>query len=127
LPVLPRWAIIATMHLDTYDFGRLVIDGREVRSDVLLRPGVVRDRWWRREGHVLHVEDLDPILEEGPDRLVVGTGAYGRMRPDEELEARLAARGVALEVLPTAAAVERVNELLDLGDVHWAAALHLTC
>jgi hypothetical protein len=115
------------VHLDRYDFGRLVIDGRELHTDVLLRPGVVRDHWWRRDGHLLRAEDLTAVLDDHPARLVVGTGASGRMRPDTDLEASFAERGIAVEVLPTADAVVRVNELLDLGDVDWAAALHLTC
>jgi hypothetical protein len=34
---------------------------------------------------------------------------------------------VTIEVLPTADAVERINELLRLGAAGWAGALHLTC
>ncbi|HET6949915.1 MAG TPA: hypothetical protein VFI47_06055 [Acidimicrobiales bacterium] len=29
--------------------------------------------------------------------------------------------------MPMAEAVRRLNELLDLGEVNWTAALHLTC
>ena len=115
------------MHLDRYEFGRLVIDGRELRGYVLLSPRAVREHWWRRAGHVLCLEDLAAVLDDHPNRLVVGTGAAGRMRPDAQLSSELAARGVTVEVLPTFAAVERLNELLELGDVDWAAALHLTC
>ncbi len=93
---------------------------------------VVLDRegapvWWRREGHVLHLEDLGTLLDRHLERLVVGTGAYGRMRPAPGLEQELAARGVTVEVLPTAAAVDRINELLRVEAVDWASALHLTC
>jgi hypothetical protein len=38
--------------------------------------------WWRTEGHRLLLEDLDEVLDELPDRLLVGTGAYQQMRPD---------------------------------------------
>lgn len=115
------------VHIDRYEFGTLVVDGREINSDVLLTPAGVQERWWRREGHVLHLGDLGVLLNGHTRRLVVGTGAYGRMRPASGLEQKLAARGVAIEVLPTAAAVDRINELLDLGARGWAGALHLTC
>jgi len=108
-------------------FGTLVADGREFHTDVLITPGGVKEHWWRREGHVLHLEDLGALLDGHPGRLVVGTGAYGRMRPAAGLEQELAARGVSVEVLPTAAAVDRINELLRLGAVGWVGALHLTC
>lgn len=115
------------MHIDRYRFGTLVADGHEIHTDVLFTPGEVREHWWRREGHVLHLDDLGVLLDGHPERLIIGTGAYGRMRPATGLEQELAARGVAAEVLPTAAAVDRINELLRHGAVGWAAALHLTC
>jgi hypothetical protein len=115
------------VHIDRYRFGTLVVDGREIHADVLLTPGRVRKHWRRREGHVLRLEDLGVLLDAHPERLVAGTGAYGRMRPAAGLERELAARGVTIEVLPTADAVERINELLRLGAAGWAGALHLTC
>lgn len=49
------------------------------------------------------------------------------MRSEPGLEQALRQRAVEMEVMPTAEAVRRINELLDLGDVDWTAALHLTC
>ena len=115
------------MRIDRYGFGELVVDGRNIRTDVLLTPDQVQEHWWRREGHVLHLEDLGAVLDGHPEQLIIGTGAYGRMRPDPGLRRELAARGVTLKVLPTAAAVDRINELLQSGGSSWAGALHLTC
>ncbi len=115
------------MYIDWYGFGTLVADGHEFHTDVLITPGEVQEHWWRREGHVLHLEDLAAVLDRDSRRLVVGTGAYGRMRPAAGLEQELAARGVAVEVLSTGAAVDRINNLLREGATGWAAALHLTC
>jgi hypothetical protein len=55
---------------------------------------------------------------------VIGTGAYGRMRPDQDTVQRLKARGVTVESLPTGQAVRRYGEL---EPARTAAALHLTC
>jgi hypothetical protein len=115
------------MHIDEYKFGTLVVDGREIHTDVLVTPGGVQEHWWRREGHVLRLEDLGALPQADLRRLVVGTGGYGRMRPAAGLEGELAACGVDLEVLPTADAVNRINGLLRTGAVGWAGALHLTC
>jgi hypothetical protein len=110
--------------LSAYEFGRVTVDGREETRDLIVLPDrVVRD-WWRREGHELVLADLEQVLDELPERLVVGTGAHGRMRPDPETLERLAERGVAVEALPTAEAVERYSEL---DPRRTAAALHLTC
>jgi len=110
--------------IDGYDFGHVVIDGREETRDVIVLPHRVLRDWWRKDGHGLVLEDLNEVLEELPGHLVVGTGAHGRMRPDPGTLEALRARGTAVEVLPTAEAVRRYAEL---DPRTTAAALHLTC
>jgi hypothetical protein len=110
--------------LENYSFGRLKVDGREHTRDLIVLPDRVVPDWWRREGHSLAMEDLDEVLDELPERLVLGVGAHGRLRPDAAVIAELERRGVQVECLPTDAAVRRYREL----DEHrTAAALHLTC
>jgi hypothetical protein len=110
--------------IDGYRFGRVTIDGREETHDVIVLPERVVRGWWRKEGHGLVLADLDDVLDELPERLLVGTGAHGQMWPDPGALETLRARGVEVEVLPTAEAVERYGQL-DPGKT--AAALHLTC
>jgi hypothetical protein len=110
--------------IEGYGFGRVTIDGREETRDVIVLPDRVVRGWWRKEGHGLVLEDLDAVLDELPERLLVGTGAYGRLRPDPAALDSLRARGVDVEVLPTAQAVERYGQL---DPQKTAAALHLTC
>jgi hypothetical protein len=64
------------------------------------------------------------VIDELPERLVVGTGAYGQMRPEPEALVELRQRGVEVEALPTEEAVRRYSEL---DPRRTAAALHLTC
>jgi hypothetical protein len=110
--------------IEAYEFGRVMIDGREETRDVIVLPDrVVRD-WWREDGHGLVLADLDEVVDELPGRLIVGTGAHGQMRPDPATIEALNARGVDVEVLPTADAVRRYGELDPRAT---AAALHLTC
>lgn len=110
--------------IEDYRFGRVVIDGEEHTKDVIVLPGRVVPNWWRKEGHSLVVEDLDEILTELPSHLVVGTGAYGRMKPDRKALEDLEERGVTVEALPTDNAIRRYREL---DPARTAAALHLTC
>ena len=35
----------------------------------------VVSNWWRRDGHSLVLEDLEEVLDELPERLIVGMGA----------------------------------------------------
>jgi hypothetical protein len=110
--------------IENYSFGRVVVDGQEETRDVIVLPGRVVRNWWRREGHGLVLEDLEAVLDELPARLVIGTGADGRMRPDPGALERLGERGVEVEVLPTGEAVRRYGAL---NPAETAAALHLTC
>jgi hypothetical protein len=102
----------------------VTIDGREETRDVIVLPKRVVRGWWRKEGHGLVLEDLEEVLDELPKRLLVGTGAYGQMRPDPGTLETLRSHGVGVEVLPTAEAVRRFAEL---DPRKTAAALHLTC
>jgi hypothetical protein len=110
--------------IEGYRFGRLVVDGEEQTGDVIVLPDRVLTNWWRTDGHRLVLGDLDDVLEELPERLVVGKGAYGRMHPDPDVIDQLRQRGVEVEALPTAEAVRRYGEL---DPRRTAAALHLTC
>lgn len=110
--------------IEGYSFGRVLVDGTEQTRDVIVLPGRVVSNWWRKEGHALVLEDLADVLEDLPERLVVGTGADGRMRPDPDCVKRLEDRGIEVEVFRTDEAVDRYA---GLDPARTAAALHLTC
>lgn len=110
--------------LEGYSFGRVTADGERHTRDLIILPDRVVGNWWRRDGHSLVLEDLDEVIDELPDRLVVGCGADGRLRPDPAVIEELERRGVDVEVLRTDDAVRRYN---GLDERHAAAALHLTC
>jgi hypothetical protein len=107
-----------------YRFGHVLVDDRELTRDVIVLPTRVLENWWRREGHELAWVDLEDVADELPSRLVVGTGANQRMRPDPAVLDRLRERGVEVECLPTDRAVARFAEL---DPAETAVALHLTC
>jgi hypothetical protein len=111
--------------IDSYAFGRIVVDGRAYTADLILLPDRVVEGWWRQEGHVLHVADLEAVLDATPEVLIVGQGAYGRMRVPDETARAVQNAGIELVVLPTGEAVERYNA--QPAGQRVAAALHLTC
>jgi hypothetical protein len=69
-------------------------------------------------------EGLDEGLADLSQRLMIGTGAYGRMIPDPRTVENLRGRGVEIEVLPTGDAVRRYGRL---NPAAAAAAFHLAC
>lgn len=110
--------------IEDYRFGHLVVDGKQQTRDVIVLPDRVVSDWWRADGHRLVLADLDEVIEELPERLVVGTGKYGQMRPDPAALEELRQRGVEVEAFPTDEAIRRYGEL---DPRRTAAALHLTC
>ncbi len=110
--------------VEGYEFGRVLVDGEEHRRDVIVLPHRVVRSWWRRDGHALVLEDLEEVIDELPERFVVGTGADGRMRPDPAALEALRRRGIEVDVVPTG---EAVRLFAQLDPARTAAALHLTC
>ncbi|MEJ2703993.1 MAG: MTH938/NDUFAF3 family protein [Sedimentisphaerales bacterium] len=114
------------MHIDSYQFGKIVIDGRAYNSDCLILGGFVHANWWRKQGHVLDPEDLPLVIEAMPAILVVACGSPGLMRISEDTRQTLQREGIELIALDTHKAVAEFNELAEKGE-NVAAALHLTC
>jgi len=114
--------------INSYKFGRLVIDGKSYARDVIIFPDRILDGWWRREGHRLYVEDLKEVLdaEPQPEMLVVGTGYSGLMKVSHEVEEALRSSGIELIAQPTKQACQTFNELLTSGR-SVVAAFHITC
>lgn len=114
------------VHIDDYEFGKIVIDGEEYTEDLIIYPDHVEEEWWRKEGHSLHKEDIEEIIENPPDVFIVGKGNHGRLRMLPETRRALENQGTEVKVKKTQRAVRVFNEQIEEGaDV--VAALHLTC
>jgi hypothetical protein len=110
--------------IEGYAFGRVLVDGEEHRRDLIVLPHRIVSGWWRRNGHALVLEDLEDVLDELPERLVIGTGADGQLKPDPAALEALRERGIEVEAVPTG---EAVRLFAELDPTRTAAALHLTC
>lgn len=113
------------MHIDSYEFGRIVVDGQTFTQDIILLPDGIQDTWWRQQSHLLQLADIAPVLAAKPQVLIVGQGQPGKMRVDPELPGTLTSLGIELITVPTAEACRLFNSLAGKRPV--AAALHLTC
>jgi len=76
--------------IDSYEFGRIVVDGRLYTSDIMIRPnGVVCDSWRRESGHLLARGDVGDLIDSRPDIIIAGQGNPGMMSPTPELVGEL--------------------------------------
>jgi hypothetical protein len=114
------------MNITHYEFGRIVVENQNYKTDVIITPKDVHDNWWRKEGHSLAIEDLDIIISANPDVLVVGSGYYGHMQVPEKTKHFLIDKGIKIEVAKTPEAIELFNNLQEKY-ARIVAALHLTC
>lgn len=114
------------MHIDSYQFGKIVIEGKAYNSDCIIMAGIVHSNWWRKQGHLLSVEDIETVISAKPAFLIIGCGASGLMKVPDETRQTLQKNNILLEALDTKKAVQRFNELEQAGE-SVAAALHLTC
>jgi hypothetical protein len=114
------------MHIDSYQFGKIVIDGKSYNNDLIILGDTVQPDWWRQQGHSLSADDLKTVLNAKPSVLVVGCGASGLMEIPNETRQALKKHKIQLEMHDSYKAVRKFNELSE-ARVNVAAALHLTC
>jgi hypothetical protein len=113
------------MTITHYSFGKIVIDGRTYTSDVIIYPGRVDDKWWRREGHRLQPQDLSGVIEAEPEVVIIGTGHLGVMKVSAETSAHLRSKGIEVHIARTGQAVKIFDKLQ--AKKRTIACLHLTC
>jgi len=111
--------------IESYNFGKIAIDGKHYTTDVIIFHDHVQDGWWRKEGHRLSIEDLKDVIQARPETLIVGTGYYGSMKVPNEVREYFASLKIELVVQGTMEACETYNRLASLKRV--VAAFHLTC
>ena len=111
--------------VESYQFGQVIINGKTYDSDIIIFPDRVQEEWHRQKGHELSLEEINVILAQNPAVIVIGTGAYGRMKVLPEVRQAAEAANIQLIVQPTGEACEIYNQLSQAQRV--VAALHLTC
>ena len=114
------------MKIDSYSFGVIKIDGQEFKSDLIIYPDHVDDKWWRKEAHLLQIEDLTGVLALKPEILLVGQGQPGLMKVDQKVEEHCRKNSIRLLVMPTEKAVEEYNHSSGKKE-KIIACFHLTC
>ncbi|MFW6410152.1 MAG: Mth938-like domain-containing protein [Halanaerobiales bacterium] len=114
------------MKIESYSFGRIIIDGNTYTSDLIILPDKIISDWWREKGHELQTKDLTAIFDSLPSILVIGTGKMGIMNIRDNVKKKLQRNNIDYIVERTEVAVKKYNQLLADGKKP-SAVFHLTC
>src|SRR5262249_48315157 len=106
------------MRIDTFSFGSIQIDDITYEHDIVIDRGEIRKRKKRRSRKWKDEYGHTPLSaeEEIPwkcRRLVVGTGAYGRLPVMNDVKLEAERRKIELLLLPTAEAITKLNQDMD--------------
>jgi hypothetical protein len=115
------------MHFNEFFFGTLRIDGSTYQQDVVIDRGEIRKRKKTRSRKFRDEFGHTPvsIKEKIPwkcHRLVIGTGAYGRLPVMKEVKREAERRHVELVIVPTSEAIRLIEK-----ESAANAILHVTC
>lgn len=111
--------------IEYYSFGKIIINGLQYNSDLIIYHNYIDSKWWRREGHKLYKEDLEKAINTKPEIIIVGTGYYGLMKVSTDLIEYLKSIKINIIALKTKDACQEYNKIYK--DKQVIAALHLTC
>jgi hypothetical protein len=116
------------MHVDKFSFGSIQVDGRTYEHDFIIDRGEIQKRKKKASKKFREQFGHTPLsLEEDIPwkckRLVVGTGAYGRLPVMEDIKKEAQRRRIELLVAPTSEAIKALER--DARNTN--AVLHVTC
>lgn len=111
--------------IDSYSFGRMVIDGQTYTADLIIFPERIESSWWRITGHRLCLKDIEEVLNEEPKVIIIGTGFAGLMKVEDEVKQHTQSKGISLFIDKTKNAVKKFNEIS--AQKKTIGAFHLTC
>jgi hypothetical protein len=122
----------AKPRIDGTTFGSITIEGAVFDHDVIIRPdGEVKKRKKKLSkavygtSHTISLEEAEYVCEQAPraDRLIVGSGQYGRVELSPEAAAYVEARKCSVVLLPTPEVIDVWNET----EGEAIGLFHVTC
>ena len=108
-----------------YEPGLIQVNQQSFRSSIIISPEQVVPDWQPPDAQSVSIESLRAALDLEPEILILGTGAQ-LVFPVSDLHGQLAASGIGLEVMATAAACRTYNVLAHEGRPVVAALINET-
>jgi len=118
--------------INEYQFGAIIIDGKTYEHDVEVRWTGEVLKWWRKESHVIDVEDVKRSVEQNPETIIIGTGESGIARVTEAVQKFIKDKGIKLIIDRTKEATKSFNLLEEKSEEEErqekvVGLFHLTC
>jgi hypothetical protein len=118
-------------HINDSMFGKITVENMVYHHDIYIDlDGHIKKRKKKLSkkvygtSHIISVEEIQHIYEEGVKLLIVGTGQYSRARLSPEAETYLKTKKCGVKLLSTENAVETWNATRPSKTI---ALFHVTC
>jgi len=111
------------MKIESYSFGEIVVGGKKFTEDIVIFKDRIKS-WKRKVSHEVCLDDLKEVIKENPKILIIGLGAYGMMKVNEDVRRFLKERGIEVIEKSSEEACKLYNEM---EDKNVTLAIHLTC
>lgn len=118
------WLRQRPVRIQRFRPGEVMVGGERYTYDIIVFDDGVRQRWWRKEGHLLQMDDVRDALATQPEVLIIGTGADEQMKISPEVIAHTRQANIELLQFDTRRACQTYNHLH--GKRRIVALLHLT-
>ena len=123
---LNEWESQGVSMIESYSFGRIVVDGTTYTNDIKIIDESVITEWWRTNGHTVAAADVSDLAASRAEYVVIGKGKPGFMKTSSEARRVFEDCGMTLIEEKTAKAVQTYNRLRR-EDKKVCAGFHLTC
>ena len=110
--------------IDKCQFGLMVINGEAYQADLIITPERIISDWWRKEGHLLQLDDLEGLITDKIYSVFIGTGFQDKMKVDSQVIETLEGKNIPFILKKTPVAVKEYNRHINKNKI---GIFHLTC
>ncbi len=116
--------------IDKTEFGSITVEGEEFNHDILIRlSSKIKKRKKKLSkaiygtSHTISLDEARHVYQKGAERLIIGSGQYGRVELSEEAAEYFERKDCQVKLFPTPEAIEAWKKAE--GDV--IGLFHVTC
>ena len=116
--------------INSTGFGYIIVEGSRIENDIVIRlSGKIKKRKKKLSknvhgtSHIVSGDEAEHIYQYRAERVIIGSGQYGRLNLSEEALEYFEKRNCKVDLFPTPEAIEHWNEAK--GSV--IGLFHITC